>query len=81
MASRYDLESWLEQALRGMPGRRGTIVAICRKIWEAHEPELRSSGELFFTWQYDIRWEANRLRRQKLLKPVETSPKGFWELV
>jgi len=34
----------------------------------------------FFTWQYDIRWAANLLRRSGLMKPAESSPHGLWEL-
>jgi len=80
VATRFDLESWLQRTLQGIPGRSANIVTICRSVWKEHENELRNSGDLFYTWQYDIRWAANRLRRQKILKPVETSPKGFWEL-
>ena len=81
MATRFDLESWLPEALERMPGRSADIVTICREVWKEHEQKLGNSGDLFYTWQYDTRWAANRLRRQKILKPVETSPKGVWELV
>lgn len=56
------------------------IPQICKRIWEAHETDLRASGDLFYTWQYDVRWAANRLRRTKVMKANEVSPKGMWEL-
>ena len=80
MASRDELESWLQSALRELGGK-ARVAEICRKVWEKHEGELRVSGDFFFTWQYDIRWAANRLRRKKIMKPVEISPAGLWELV
>ena len=79
MASKLDLLPWLENALRTLGGR-GKIPQICEKIWEAHETDLRSSGDLFYTWQYDVRWAANQLRQNKVMKANETSPKGLWEL-
>jgi hypothetical protein len=80
LATRYDLESWIIEALGGFPNQRGKIVDICRHVWAIHEQDLRSSDDLFFTWQYDIRWAANRLRDRKIMKPAEMSPKGVWEL-
>ena len=63
MASREDLEEGLTEALT-LSGGRGSIVNLCKRIWKEHEPELRDSGDLFYTWQYDVRWAANRLRRR-----------------
>jgi hypothetical protein len=61
-------------------GGRGRIAEICKYIWEAHEAELRNSGDLFYTWQYDVRWAANRLRASGKMKPAILSPSGIWEL-
>ena len=80
MATKLDLADWLLEALR-TNGGGGTIVQLCKHIWEKHESDLRSSGDLFYTWQYDVRWAANELRRTGKMKPVEMSPKGLWELV
>jgi len=32
-----------------------SIVRIAKHIWDCHEADLRASGDLFFTWQYDMR--------------------------
>jgi hypothetical protein len=79
MASREDLEGWLVSALKASGGH-ARIPEVCKKVWDAHEQELRQSGDLFYTWQYDIRWAANRLRRKKVMKSVQISPAGLWEL-
>jgi hypothetical protein len=74
-----DLDGEVLAALKAEGGSAG-IVALCRRVWETRETDLQNSGELFFTWQYDIRWAANRLRRSGKLKPVSESPRGVWEL-
>jgi hypothetical protein len=80
MATREELEGWLVEALT-LVGGRGSIVDLCKKIWEHHETEPQQSGDLFYTWQYDVRWAANRLRRRKVMKSVEQSAPHVWELV
>lgn len=66
MATRHDLDSWVREALDVLGGR-GTVVAVARIVWQRHEDELKSSGDLFYTWQYDMRWAANRLRRVQVI--------------
>jgi hypothetical protein len=42
---------------------------IAKWIWEHHEAELRDSGDLFYTWQYDMRWAGTRLSNEgKIVK-------------
>jgi hypothetical protein len=42
-------------------------VQVSREVWRQHESDLRNSGDLFYTWQYDIRWAAQRLRNDGVL--------------
>jgi hypothetical protein len=77
--SRLVLDRWVLDALTSLGGRAG-IVDICKWVWDHHERDLRSSGDLFYTWQYDIRWAADRLRRERKLKAASLSPQGVWEL-
>jgi hypothetical protein len=79
MASKHDLRDWIIEALRAKGGSAG-LVEICRYVWEHHEGELRVSGDLFYTWQYDIRWAATNLRHANILRPASVSPTGVWEL-
>ena len=80
MARRENLRKWLLEALKANNGS-ASIVKVCRHVWQNHENELRRSGDLFFTWQYDIRWTATRLRKEGIMRAVDLSPKGTWELV
>jgi hypothetical protein len=79
MASREDVETWLQATLKTLGGK-GRVAQICKEVRARYETELRQSGDLFYAWQYDIRWAANRLRRRKIMKSVEISPAGLWEL-
>ncbi|MBO1811397.1 hypothetical protein J4G53_24485 [Serratia ureilytica] len=74
-----DLEKLIIEALEEHKGR-ANIVQVAEFIWGNYEPDLRKSGELFFTWQYDMRWAANKLRRKEVMKPADSSPSGVWEL-
>jgi hypothetical protein len=79
MASKHDLEAWIVDALNAQGGR-ASLIAVSRHIWKSHEEALRKSGDLFYTWQYDLRWAANRLRSNGVMKGIEKSPRGTWEL-
>ncbi len=70
---------WLKKVLLGLGGS-ATVVEVSKAVWRGHEGELRTMGDLFYTWQYDLRWAANSLRRMGILKPHEASPRGVWEL-
>lgn len=80
MATKHDLQDRVQKALKRIGGR-GTLTDVAKEIWRAHESDLRSSGDLFFTWQYDMRWAANRLRRSGIMRSVAASPTGVWVLV
>lgn len=54
MANKKDLRKWILEALRDMGGK-ASLLDICKYVWENHESDLRASGDLFYTWQYDIR--------------------------
>lgn len=79
MYKRDDLAKWLEEALKISNGS-ASIVQVCRIVWEKHEQDLKSSGDLFFTWQYDIRWAATKLRKIGIMRPEHSSSRGLWEL-
>ena len=62
MATRDDLKVWVQQAVRANGGQ-APVVQVARWIWTNHEAELKKSGDLFYTWQYDMRWAADKLRK------------------
>ena len=79
MATKHDLGTWIVECLQ-TAGGSAPLIDICRYVWENHEVELRRSGDLFLTWQYDIRWAATALRHGGVLKGARNSPSGVWEL-
>ncbi len=82
MPTTDDLETlsrWLVETLRASDGR-ATIVDVCKHVSENHESQLRQKGNLFYTWQYDIRWIATRLRKKSVMRLARESSPGEWEL-
>jgi hypothetical protein len=80
MANREYLGEWLVDALEASSGS-ASIIELCKYVWKHYEDELRRSGDLFYTWQYDIRWAATKLRKEGIMKASHLSPIGTWELV
>jgi hypothetical protein len=66
VVTKNDLKAWLLDALRDLGGS-GRISQICRHIWEHHEQELKASGDLFYTWQYAMRWAGQELQKERRL--------------
>lgn len=79
MASKEDLPDWVVEALSDHGGS-ARLIDVAKHIWKHRESELRASGDLFYKWQYDMRWAANQLRRTGRMKDANVSPTGVWEL-
>ena len=79
MADRYnDLCIWIVEALEANKGA-ARIPEIAKHIWENHEDHLKDSGDLFYTWQYDMRWAGKKLVDQGRLDKITI--KGQWRLL
>mgnify|MGYP001086020374 CR=1 FL=1 len=68
------LKDWVLQAVEAAGGE-ASPTDVAKHIWLHHERDLRDSGDLFYTWQYDMRWAAQKLRDQKFLV---ISPSRKW---
>ena len=79
MTTKQHLMIWVCDALKDNGGT-ATIVQVAQYIWKHHEPDLRDSGDLFYTWQYDMRWAATELRAEGKIVPHDTIPRGTWAL-
>lgn len=77
MASREDLKSWVLQPLVDL--KSAYVPVVAKHVWDNHERDLRASGDLFYTWQYAMRWEAQKLQHEGKIKKVGKS--GLWEIV
>lgn len=78
--NRYDLPDILYNSIKEMGGQTN-IIEVCKYVWQHYQQELFNSGDLFYTWQYDIRWAATELRKTKRMKAAEQSPRGIWEII
>jgi len=79
MSGKEDLRDWIVAALEELGGS-GSVVEVSRRIWDGHEQDLRAAGDLFFTWQYDLRWAAQTLRDAGVLVRLDGDRSGVWTL-
>ena len=77
MANKHDLKIWIVEALKDHGGS-AHIAPMCKYIGDKYESELRKSGDLFYTWQYDIRWAGKKLREKGVLQPKHPGDRGPW---
>jgi len=80
MLVRDDLKPWIIDALSALGGR-ASVVQVCKFVWEHHEADLREGGDLFFSWQYDIRWAATKLRKEGVLASTAEKSAAPWRLI
>lgn len=79
MASKQDLLDRVEAALIGAGGS-ASVLEVAKAIWRDHRDELERSGDLFYTWQYDMRWAALTLRKRGILAPASAGGDKRWIL-
>ena len=79
IVDRKSMTIWIVEALEELEGY-GTILEVSKKVWQKHGEEITSSGDAFYTWQYELRWAGDILRKQGVLKPAEESPRRVWKL-
>lgn len=77
--TRDDMKDWVLSALRALGGK-AVASEVAKYIWDTCETELRRSGTMLYTWQYDARWAATALRKEGKLKPVHGRRDLPWEL-
>ena len=73
------LRQWIIEALEYYGGA-ATMIDVSRRIWETHEMDLRENGDMFYRWQYTMRWSATTLRKDSILVPTSHSERGIWAL-
>ncbi|MQR01447.1 hypothetical protein [Glaciimonas soli] len=79
MITREGMKHWVLEALKNLGGK-GRPKDVAKYIWGHYESELKQSGSLLYTWQYDVRWAAQSLRDSGELKPVHGRHDLPWEL-
>ena len=75
---KQDLDTFVLEALRDCGGS-AKIADICKYVWEKHNDRLEDSGDIFYTWQYEIRWAGQRLAKAGRI--VKGNPqRGYWSI-
>lgn len=74
MATNETLKAWILEALVSLGP--APVPRIAQHIWERHEAELRASGDLFYTWQYAMRWAGQVLQHEGKL--AKNGPNRTW---
>lgn len=80
VATKQDLQEWVLEAIEAKGGSAEPIE-VARQIWQRHEHDLRQSSDLFYPWQYEMRWAAQRLRDAGRLAAKEGKRTGTWDFV
>jgi hypothetical protein len=79
MATKDDLKDWVIEAQEACGGS-AHHVDVAKHIWANHRSDLEASGDLFYTWQYDMRWAADHLRGEGKLQAKPKGDRGPWQL-
>jgi hypothetical protein len=78
--TRDELPKLIEESLKRLGGA-APLVEVAKDIWKHHEAQLIASGDLFYTWQYDMRWAAQRLRDAHKLAYAKKDRQQVWQLI
>lgn len=78
MASKGDLVDWVREALEEAGGS-ASILYVAKFIWNRHADALEDT-DMFFTWQYDMRWAATELRKRGVMVAADEDRRGRWTL-
>jgi len=88
--NKADLPNVLYKIIEDLGGSAPMIV-IFRSFWKLHGKDLNENDDLFYTWNYDIRWAATELRKQGRMKAAhrtkkcnerdDSSKSGIWEII
>lgn len=87
---RKDLPDLLYKTIASL-GRKAPMMSVFREFWKLYACNLDPSEDMFYTWNYDLRWAATELRKKGKMKPAsakenpreltDSSPKGIWEII
>lgn len=87
--TRNELPKILCEILKGFGGR-AKMMDVFKEFWRLYGNKMSPSEDIFYTWNYDIRWAATKLRKNGIMRQAkeqentygqDISSKGIWELV
>ena len=79
MTDRRIFEPWILEAIKEHNGK-ARVWEVAKHIWDNHESQIRARGNTLYTWQYDVRWAAEKMRKAGVLKEYEHKDRGYWLL-
>ncbi len=65
---RKDLPDLLYKTISSL-GKKAPMTIVFREFWKLYACNLDSSENMFYTWNYDLRWAATELRKKGKMKP------------
>jgi hypothetical protein len=80
MATKLDLKEWIVEALKAHGGR-AHFIDVAKYVWVNYQDELQGAGDLFYTWQHEVLWALDDLRKEGKSLPKPKGHKGPWRLV
>jgi hypothetical protein len=79
MATKLDLTEWIVEALKAHGGYAHSID-VAKYTWVNYQDELQGAVDLFYTWQHEVVWAFDDLRREGRVLPNQRAHKGPWRL-
>lgn len=77
---RDDLPDLLYNVLDELGGEATAVEAVAC-FWTRYDEELRESGNLYYTWEFDLEKAVKDLRRDHRMMEAFYSPEDVWALV
>jgi hypothetical protein len=62
-------------------GGKAKLIDIFKAFYSKYESQLKKSGDLYYTWNYEIRWAATKLRKENRMVNAKEQKKGIWEII
>lgn len=78
MSKQETLIPWVYQAVKDAGGE-ASVIDVAKHIWAHHQRDLERS-DLLYTWQYDMRWAAQKLRNDKKFVSAVAQKNRKWAI-
>jgi hypothetical protein len=73
MTTKLDLKEWIV----GLKAHGGCAhpIDVAKYVWVNYQDELQGAGDLFYTWQHEVLWAVDDLRREGRMLPNQRATK------
>jgi hypothetical protein len=77
--SRKEFSPWVIAALENHSGT-ANIFQISKYVWDNYHHIISQDSKMLYTWQYELRWAIQNLKKELKIQHKEKSIRGTWEL-